>query len=109
MPERGTVDAEFILRSLAEKLGAKNIKLFFIFADLEKAFGLVTTEVIRFALRRKGVPKYLVNGIMCLYKGCKTAASVDGELPRSFSEKIGVYQRSALSPLLFIMVYLSLL
>ena len=109
MPERGTVDAEFILRSLAEKLGAKNIKLFFIFADLEKAFGLVTTEVIRFALTRKSVPKYLVNGIMCLYKGCKTAASVDGELPRSFSEKIGVYQRSALSPLLFIMVYLSLL
>ena len=109
MPGRGTVDAEFILRKLAEKLRAKNIKLIFIFADLEKAFGLVTTEVIRFALRRKGVPKYLVNGIMCLCKGCKTAASVDRELPSSFSEKVGAYQWSALSPLLFIMVYLSLL
>ena len=41
---------------------------------------------------------------MSLYKGCKTAASVDGELSVSFSVKVGVYQMSALSPLLFIMV-----
>ena len=41
---------------------------------------------------------------MCLYKGCKTAVSVDGELSSSFSVKIGIHQGSALSPLLFIMV-----
>ena len=37
-------------------------------------------EVIRFASKKKGVPEYLVNGIMSLYKGCKTAVSVDREL-----------------------------
>ena len=53
---------------------------------------------ICFALRQKGVLEYLVDGVMSLYKGCKTAASVDGELLSSFSVKIG----SFLSPLLFI-------
>ena len=57
-----------------------------------------------FALRRKSVPEYLVNGVMSLYKGCKTAVSVDGELSSSFSVKVGVHQGSALSPLLFTMV-----
>ena len=33
--------------------------------------------------RWKGVPEYLVNGVMSLYKGCKTAFSVDGELSSS--------------------------
>ena len=55
-----------------------------------------------FCFEAEGVPEYLVNGVMSLYKGCKT--SVDGELSSSFSVKVGVNQVSALSPLLFIMV-----
>ena len=104
MPGRGTVNAVFVLRRLTEKFRAKNKKLFSVFVDLEKAFDRVLREVIRFALRRKGVPEYLVNGVMSLYEGCKTAVLVDGELSSSFSVKVGVHQGSALSPLLFIMV-----
>ena len=100
----GTVDAVFVLRRLMEKFRAKNKKLFFVFVDLEKAFDRVPRKVIRFALRRKGVPEYLVNGVMSLYEGCKTAVLVDGELSSSFSVKVDVHQGSALSPLLFIMV-----
>ena len=100
MSRRRTVDAVFVLG----KFRAKNKKLFFVFVDLEKAFDRVPREVIRFALRRKGVPKYLVNWVMSLYKGCKTAVLVDGELSSSFSVKVGVHQGPALSTLLFIMV-----
>ena len=89
-PGRGTVDAVFVLSRLSEKFRAKN-KLFFIFVDLKKDFDRVSWEVFHFALRRKGVPEYLVNGIMSLYKGCKTAFSVDGELSSSSSVKVGVY------------------
>ena len=99
MPGRGTIDPV-----LCEKFRAKNKKLFFVFVDLEKAFDRVPMEVIRFALMWKGVPEYLVNGVMSLYKGCKTAVSVDRKLLSSFSVKVGVHQGSALSPLLFIMV-----
>ena len=41
---------------------------------------------------------------MSLYKGCKSAVSVDGELSSSFSVKVSVHEGSALSPLFFIMV-----
>ena len=57
-----------------------------------------------FVLTQKGVPEYLVDRIMSLYKDCKTTASVDRELSSSFSEKVGVHQGSALSSLLLTMV-----
>ena len=41
---------------------------------------------------------------MSLYKGCKTAVSVNEELSNSFSVKVGVHQGPASSPLLLIMV-----
>ena len=104
MPGRGTVDTVFVLRRLTEKFRTKNKKLFFVFVDLEKAFDRVPRKVIRFALRWKGVPEYLVNGVMSLYEGRNTVVLVDEELSSSFSVKVGVHQGSALSPLLFIMV-----
>ena len=55
-------------------------------------------------LRQKGVSEYLVDGVMSLYKCCKTSVSVDRELSSSFFVKVGVHQGSALSPLSFIMV-----
>ena len=64
----------------------------------------VPREVICFTLRLKDVPEYLVNRVKSLYKGCKTAVSVNGELSSSFSVKVCVHQGFALSPLLFIMV-----
>ena len=52
----------------------------------------------------EGCPRIFGKRVMSLYKGCKTAVSVDGELSSSFSVKVGVHQGSALSPLLFIVV-----
>ena len=76
---------------------------FFVFVDLEKAFDQVSREVIYFALRRKGVLEYFVDGVIGLFKGWKTAVST-GELSSSFFVKVDVDQGSALSPLLFIML-----
>ena len=50
------------------------------------------------------IPEYLVDGVMSLHEGCKTAVLVHRELSSSFSGKVSVHQRSALSPLLFIML-----
>ena len=84
-----------VLRRFSEKFRAKN-KLFFTFVDLENTSDQVPKEVICFALRWKVVPEYLVNGVMSLYRSCKTADSIDGKLSSSFW--------SAMSPRLFIMV-----
>ena len=51
---------------LTEKFRAKN-RCFFVFLDLEKAFDWKPREAIRFALRQKRIPEYLVDGIMSLY------------------------------------------
>ena len=104
VPGRRSVDAVFVLRELSEKFRAKNKKLFFIFVDLEKTFDRVKLLGSYSFCFKVGVPEYLVNKVMSLYKGCKTAVSVDGELTSSFSVKVGVHQGSGLSPLLFIMV-----
>ena len=77
--------------------------LYFIFVEKRFLIGC-QGKVIRFALRQRVVPEYLVDGVMPLYKGCKTAVSVEGELSSSFSVKVDVHQGSALSLLLFIMV-----
>ena len=78
IPGRGAIDIVFVQRKLSKKLRTKNKKLFFIFVDLEKAFDRVLREVICFALRGKGVPEYLVNGLMSLYKGCTTVPQLMG-------------------------------
>ena len=104
VPGRRTVDAVFVLIELSEKFRAKNKKLFFIFVDLEKTFDRVKLLGSYSFCFKVGVPEYLVNKVTSLYKGCKTAVSVDGELSSSFSVKVGVHQGSGLSPLLFIMV-----
>ena len=69
MPGKETAEVVFIQRRLAEKFISKSKKLFFLFVDPEKTFDLVPTEVLHFALRQKGVPEYLVNGVMPLYQG----------------------------------------
>ena len=53
MPESGTIDALFILRSLQEEYHAKGKKLYMFFVDLEKAFDRVPRKMLEWALRKK--------------------------------------------------------
>ena len=66
-----------------------------MFIDLEKTFDWIPREVIR-----KGVPEYFFNGVILLYRCCKTAVSVEGKLS-DYSVKVGVHQGSPIKPLLF--------
>ena len=53
MPERGTIDAVFILRRMQEEYHAKGKNLCMRFVDLEKAFDRVPRKVLEWALRKK--------------------------------------------------------
>ena len=50
MPERGTLDAVFILRRLQEECHAKGKELYICFVDLEKAFDRVPWTVLEWAM-----------------------------------------------------------
>ena len=98
MKGKGTTDGIFIVRQMLKKFRAKGKKLYFGFADLEKAFDRVPTGVIRWALRKFGLNEWLASAVMSTYTGAKTVVrTVNGN-----SIGFVVPQASALSPLLFV-------
>ena len=66
------------------------------FVDMEKAFATMPKKVMECARRTKGLSE-----VMSLYDGAKTRVRVESAYSEKFEVKVGVYQRSVLSPLLF--------
>ena len=70
MPGRGTTDTIFILRQIQEKY-IKNCNLYFAFVDLEKAFDRVPRKVLWWALRKVGVPEWIVRVVQIMYQSAR--------------------------------------
>ena len=104
MPERETIDAVSILRSMQEEYDANRKKLYMCFVDLQKAFDRVLREVLEWAMRKKGIPEVLIRSVMSLYEGAKTRVRVDSELSKEFQVKVRMHQAFVLSPFLFAVV-----
>ena len=101
MPERGTIDAVFILRRMQEEYHAEGKKLYMCFVDLEKAFDIIPRKMFEWAMRKKEIPEVLVRSVMSLYEEVKTRVIVDSVLPDEFEVNMGMHQGSLLSPFLF--------
>ena len=103
MPERGSIDAVFILRKLQEEYYAKG-KSYLSFVKLKKAFDRVLKKALEWTMRKKAIPEVLVRSVMSLYGGAKTRVRVDYELSEEFEVRVGMCQGSVLSPFLFAVV-----
>ena len=64
------------------------------------SFDRVLRKVLEWALSKKGIPEVLVRSVMSQYEGEKTWVRVDSELSEEFEVKVGMHQRSVLSPFL---------
>ena len=84
--------------------GMINAVLYMCFVDLEKAFDRVLRKVLKWAMRKRGMPEVMVRAVMSLYEGAKTRVRVGLELSEEFEVKVGVHQGSVLSPLVFAIV-----
>ena len=104
MPGCGTTDAIFILRQIQEKYINKNCNLYFAFIDLEKAFDRVPRKVLWWALRKVGVPEWIVRVVQIMYQSARCKVKVNNSYSDVFNVQVGVHQGSVLSPLLFIIV-----
>ena len=103
MPERGTIDAVFIIRRLQEEYHGKCKKLYMCFMDLENAIDRVPRKVLEWALRKKGIP-VSVTSVMSLYEGARTRIRLHSELSKEFEVNVGMHQGSDLSPFLLALV-----
>ena len=106
MPEKGTIDALFLVQRLQEEHRAKDKRMYMCFVDWEKAFDRVRRRVMEWVMRKKGLLEILVKAVMGLYEdeGAETKVRAGSSLSEEFSVKLGVHQGSVLSPLLFAMV-----
>jgi len=64
----------------------------------------VPREVIRWAMRKLGVEEWLVLAVISMCTGTKTVLRTVYGNSNCFEVKVGMHQRSALSPLLFVIV-----
>ena len=96
MPGRGTTDAIFIVRQIQETYIRKSWNLF--------RFDRVPRKVLWWALRKVGIPEWIVHVIQVIYQSARSQVRVNNLFTDVFDVQVGVHQGSALSPLLFIIV-----
>ena len=65
------------------------------FVNLIKAFNRVIRKMLEWAMRKKGMPEFLVKSVMRLYEGAKT---------EELQFIVGMHQGSVLSPSIFAVV-----
>ena len=85
MPGKGTTDALFVLRKMQEEYRDKGKKLYMCFVDLEKEFDRVPRKVMKWAMRKRGLPEVLVRAVKILYKGGRQ----ESELGPSYQRNSG--------------------
>ena len=56
MPERGTINAVYIMRRMQEEYDVKGKKLYMCFVEQKKALDRVPRKVLEWAMRKKGIP-----------------------------------------------------
>jgi hypothetical protein len=100
---RRTTDNIFILRTIVDKyLARKRGKIYWIFVDLQKAFGTVLREALWWKLSKKGILTKCIEGIKAIYRNAKITIPFEGSgVSEEFDSNIGLRQGCALSLTLF--------
>jgi hypothetical protein len=101
----GTVDGIFAIRQIMEKHREKQKVLHMAFIDLEKAYDRVPRQEVWRGLRARGVNEKYVRLIQECYRKATTRVRSTVGMTESFEVKVGLHQGSALSPLLFNIVF----
>jgi hypothetical protein len=91
-----------VLRRLENSL-VKNEPICLLTIDLAKAFDNLSHKGLVKALHHFGTPQKITNLIEQIYYKSKLNVKINGELTGKFTQKRGIRQGSALSPILFVL------
>ena len=87
-----------------EKRRRRREKMHIVFVDLEKAYDEVLRERVWEVPKRRAVNDRYVSATKDMYRGARTSVRMESRQSGSFEVGVRVYQGSALSPYLFILV-----
>jgi hypothetical protein len=100
-PGRGTVDAMFVLRSLAAACGEHNTCLAKAYIDLTKAYDSIDRWALWKVLRVYHVHPKLIALLEDLHTGTTAAVRLEGRVGPAFDVTAGVRQGCVAAPMLF--------
>ncbi|PZC85177.1 hypothetical protein B5X24_HaOG202362 [Helicoverpa armigera] len=100
-PNRGTVDAIFVLKQLQEKCLEQHRDLYLCFVDLEKAFDRVPRSTLWVVLEKRGCPPKFVSLVRQFHEGMFARVRHEDKLTEQFPVTSGVKQGCVMAPTLF--------
>ena len=100
-PNRGTIDAIFIVRPLMQKSKERGINCHFHFVDFKNAFDTTWRKALWRMMISIGICNKIVSIIEKMYEKTTCAVVADGLLTEWFSVSVGVRQGCLLAPTLF--------
>ena len=98
MGGRLTIEVLHLIRGLMEFYRDKKKDLHKVFTDFEKAYDRTPGDVLWSCLEKKYVANEYTQAIKGIYKRTKEKVRILGGDTKDFCVDIGLYQRSALSP-----------
>ena len=87
-PNRGTVDAIFIVHQIIEKAKERKVNLRFNFIDFKSAFDTIWRKALWKMVAHIGINKKIIKILDALYENYKCAVTIDGNLTEWFNVQI---------------------
>ena len=100
-PGKSTVDMIFAMRQLQEKCIEQNMRLFFVFIDLTKAFDTVNREALWTVLKHIGCSPKFLSMIRLFHDDMTGQVLSNGNVTEAFAISNGVKQGCVLAPIAF--------
>ena len=105
----GCIEHTFVVNELLANARQKKNTILVTFFDLADAFGSVEHNLIHHTLQRNGVPSSICDYVENLYSRLQGQIKGPEWLSTPFDFKRGVFQGDPLSPIIFLMVFNSII
>ena len=80
----------FLSEECKKNIGIRGKSCKRVFVDIEKAFDRVQKKMMKWVMRKKGLPELILRAVISFYHGAKTKVRMGVELLEKFLLQVGV-------------------